>query len=325
MRNNNQKRWFRRLTVCILAVMLIITGGCAGTDSASDKPADQAQIENVKQETVQALLAEPEEYGLGEYGSEWLIFGLNASGSTEEGITSVTDTWADTIRALVKAKKGKLDEREYAPYARVSQGLVIAGRDPKDVEGYNLIKPLDEYEGVKSQGIHAEIHALIAAHMAGVKLTHEKDYVADLLAECREDGSIRYEGTDMSKAEIDITAMAIQALAPFAGERADCKEAVDAALTYLGSEQKEDGSYGNAESTAQVILAVNMAGRDPLNDPEFVKGDCNLGNGLLIFRKGDAFAHTTEDEVTAMATEQALLAMDAITLAGEGKTIYSAE
>ena len=103
------------------------------------------------------------------------------------------------------------------------------------------------------------------------------------------------------------------------------KEAVDAALTYLGSEQKEDGSYGNAESTAQVILAVNMAGRDPLNDPEFVKGDCNLGNGLLIFRKGDAFAHTTEDEVTAMATEQALLAMDAITLAGEGKTIYSAE
>lgn len=46
-----------------------------------------------------------------------------------------------------------------------------------------------------------------------------------------------------SKADVDITAMALQSLAPYYGRREDVTEVVDRALTWLSSAQRPDGNY----------------------------------------------------------------------------------
>lgn len=61
--------------------------------------------------------------------------------------------------------------------------------------------------------------------------------------------------TSNKGASVDMTAMALQALANYQN-RPQVKAAINRALAYLKNEQKDDFGYGTAESTAQVLLAL---------------------------------------------------------------------
>ena len=68
-----------------------------------------------------------------------------------------------------------------------------------------------------------------------------------------------------------------------------------------------DGSYGNAESTAQVVLALCELGIDPHTDERFNGNGVSPVDALLQYARDDgSFCHTLGGDANGMSTEQAL-------------------
>lgn len=131
-----------------------------------------------------------------------------------------------------------------------------------------------------------------------------------------EDGSFALVGDEQGDA--DITAMAVQALAPYRGQ-AEVADAVGRAVLWLSEQMTENGmietgSGESVEATAQTILALCALGMDPASVEEFHKGDNFLLDGLQVFRRDDGwYRHTAEEEeADRIATYQALLALEAV-------------
>lgn len=164
---------------------------------------------------------------------------------------------------------------------------------------------------IGQQGIMSWIFGL---HLLNNGLTAScttEEAVQTLLALQLEDGGWALSG-DISDA--DVTAMALQALAP---HRERCADAIDRALDRLSQLQRETGdfaSYGvpNPESTAQVLLALAALGEDGLTDERFVKHGRTLLDGIGQYQLPDgSFSHTLDGASHAMATEQVFVALTA--------------
>ena len=78
------------------------------------------------------------------------------------------------------------------------------------------------------------------------------------------------------EANVDITAMAVTALAPYCQENPQASEAVQRSLSLLSGWQESDGTmalYGErtAESTAWTLNALTACGLDPVTEEAFIK------------------------------------------------------
>ena len=116
-----------------------------------------------------------------------------------------------------------------------------------------------------------------------------------------------------SYGDVDVTAMALQALAPHTG-RSDVSYAVDRALSLLSSKQLDSGGFKsmgseNCESAAQVVTALSALGIDAQYDSRFVKSGGSALSAMLSYRNSDgSFAHIGSG-YNESATVQAFYAM----------------
>ena len=145
-----------------------------------------------------------------------------------------------------------------------------------------------------------------------------------LLGHQRPNGGFSLDETGQRMAaDPDLTAMALQAMAPHRGS-AMVDVAINAALDYLSGVQQPDGGfmsmgYATAESAAQVIIAMTALGIEP-RDPRFVKNGSTVFNAFMTFAlAGGGFAHLAGEAASGMATEQALLALAALRRQRDGK------
>lgn len=296
------------LVTVLVIVLIVVFTGC------SEKIGGE-NLDKVKNETCEYIIQKIPEASI---GGEWTVFALKKS-DTKATSDEYFESYYDNIRGTIKAKKGTLSDNQYTAYESVSMALTTIGKNPKDVEGYDLTKRIDDYASVSDQGYNAEMFALISSEYCGFKLKNESKYIDDILRCQIKNGAMTFDG---KTADIDMTAMGIQALAPCKSSNKKCAKAINSALSYLSKKQNKDGSYGNAESTAQVIIALSTLKRDPMNDAEFAKTGKNLGDGLMEYRSGRGFAHKKGENINMMATEQALRALDAFSMGKEGKSIY---
>ena len=117
--------------------------------------------------------------------------------------------------------------------------------------------------------------------------------------------------------DTDVTAMALQALAPYREEK-EVQEAIDSALVILSEKQTENGDFTgfgqpNPESTAQVIIGLTALDIDPLEDERFIKNGNTAFQGLLRYRcSNGAWAHIYGGKENDSATCQALMALVAL-------------
>ncbi len=166
-------------------------------------------------------------------------------------------------------------------------------------------------DSIGQQGIMSEIFGLHLLHNGCVSDTHtEESLVEAILAAQLEDGGWALSGT---VSDPDVTAMALQVLAPHAQ---DHPELIDRALNRLSDLQQESGDYAsygvtNPESTAQVLTALVSLGIDPMEE-RFVKNGNTLLDGIALYRLPDgSFAHTRDGAVNRNATAQVFLALTA--------------
>ena len=128
-------------------------------------------------------------------------------------------------------------------------------------------------------------------------------------------------------ADPDTTGTALAALVAYA-DRADVKEFIDKAVAGLSAAQRSNGSYGNVNSDAMVIIGLTALGIDPSTDSRFVKDGCSLADALLLYVNdgGNGFTVTAVGAVNgeltrkaaALATEQGFRALIALEKLGEG-------
>ena len=117
-------------------------------------------------------------------------------------------------------------------------------------------------------------------------------------------------------ADVDVTAMALQALAPHREEPA-VAAAIAEALTLLQSRQQPDGGFmgmgqPNPESAAQVMIALCSLGIDPLGDERFVKDGATMLDSIMAYRMPEGgYAHAMGGGYSAAATVQVLDALAA--------------
>ncbi len=138
--------------------------------------------------------------------------------------------------------------------------------------------------------------------------------IREILSERKEDGGWAIMG---EASDTDVTAMALQALAPYREEK-EVQEAIDKALVILSEKQTENGDFTgfgqpNPESTAQVIIALTALDIDPLGDERFIKNGNTGLQGLLRYRcSNGAWAHIYGGKENDSATYQALMALVAL-------------
>ena len=247
-------------------------------------------------------------------GGEWMVIGLARSGRT------VPAGYYDNVVEYVKAKADaneRLHRAKVTDNARVILALTAIGKDVTNVGGHNLLKGLDSMDYIQTQGINGPIWALIALdshnYPTSGDVTREK-LIETILGAVLEDGGWTLSGT---KADPDMTAMAIQALAPYYKTNETVKAAVDKALEALSALQRNDGGFGswgtvNSESCAQVIVALTALGIDPTADSRFVKNGLTVLDALASFYvTGGGFRHTAGGDLDGMATEQGYYALAA--------------
>ena len=149
--------------------------------------------------------------------------------------------------------------------------------------------------------------------------------ISDILELRKEDGGWSVTG---NSSDVDVTAMTLQALAPYYGENEVVAGAVDECVSLLSSRQLENGgfsSYGaeNCESCAQVIIALCSLGIDPAADPRFVKNGNSALDGLLSYRRADGgFSHVQGGDLSELAAAESYDALTAAELLEKGRLLY---
>ena len=269
---------------------------------------------------------------VGSIGGEWVVIGLARSGYKVP--QAYWDDYYAAVEAYVKANKGVLHEKKYTEYSRVALALTAIGADPTDVAGYDLLKPLGDFNKTVWQGINGPIWALIALDSgsyampvnpeAETQATRQK-YIDEILSRQLDNGGWSLNGGDSAgDADPDVTGMALQALANYQ-DQAAVQTAIDAALACLSGMQDADGGYAswgttNSESVVQVLVGLCALGID-LNDSRFVKNGNTLLDNLMQYRGQDgSFQHTSVGSGSSqMATEQGFYGLVAARRAAEGK------
>lgn len=257
------------------------------------------------------------------YGSidgEWNIIGLARYGAVTKDYIS---KYKENLLKEVKAKDGVLSTRKYTEYSRVVIALASIDENPTNFGGYNLLKPLAEFDNVNKQGINGSIYALIAIHSSNYKIPKpDKNYTGEVTTVKKLiEYIIKNQNSDggwsmADKSECDITAMAVQALSfYYTGSDKSVKKSVDKALKFLSRQQNNDGGYSaegisNCESTAQVLMAISALNIN-IEDSRFVKNGNTVLNGLLDYYSNGKFSHTKNGGYNHMATEQGFCALTA--------------
>lgn len=307
----------RLLCSLLLLSLLLSLTACGKQETQLEKTAGY----------LQAQIAEP---GAGSVGGDWLIFGLARSGVKVP--QKYFDAYYENVEAEVREKNGVLSDRKYTEYSRTVLALTAIGKNPADVAGFDLLKPLADFEQVTKQGINGTIFALLALDSRKYEIPENPDaavqatrqmYVDELLTRELPDGGWTLAG---GEPDVDLTAMTLQALAKYR-DQADVTAAVERGLAVLSSLQEPDGGYvswgsSNSESVSQVIVALTELGV-PLSDERFVKNGVTVEDALLRFaQENGAFVHVRDGSGgdDGMATEQAFYALAAIHRAEMGKT-----
>ena len=251
---------------------------------------------------------------------EWQIIGLARSGKLDD---AVAQKYLANVILTLQETNGVLHAKKYSEYSRVVLALTSIGVDVTDVAGYDLLQPLADYDKTIWQGVNGAIWALIAFDSHGYEIPQVEDGKTQNSREKLVEHILSQEvsggGWDLSgeSADPDLTAMAIQALAPYYNVNGNVKNAVDRGIFRLSSMQKKNGSYTTygsetSESCSQVIVALTAMGIDPNTDERFVKNGKSVVDALMSYAGvNGSFLHVSSGKADQMATEQAYYALTA--------------
>lgn len=260
---------------------------------------------------------------------EWAVLGLARAGVALSD--AYIQAYYDKVVAYVKANIGSdgvlVDPESHNPTVTDNERIILAltaiGKDPANVGGKNLLAALQDRNIMQvTNTSDTDINGLVFGLLALNSGNYTQDsywLVQAILTQQNEDGSWSASADTKPTGDVDMTAMALQALAPYCNEGGDTtvNAAVDKALQWLSAKYKNTG-YTSAESCAQVVVALSALQLNANSDSSFVKTvdgapTSVLGDLLRYYLgEGQGFKHAASLKTADQkATEQALYAMAA--------------
>ena len=313
------------LTLCVTAFGDSLS---YGDMSASIVSAEKAQLGIAD---GAALLTE-ENFPAGNSVSDWTALAMARAGIADDYAGYLARLQAYVERQY--AENGGLHEVKATEYHRIALTAAALGGDPAafgtkpDGTAIDLVAEgtynWQGEEDLGGQGLNGWIFALLTVDAVGAEVPADARYsrqdMLDAIVSAQlSDGGFALGGGAM---DVDITAMALQALAPY---REQYQEVIDAALSTLSAAQTVTGGFESwgaqsSESCAQVILALTALDIDPVEDGRFQKNQRSVVAALMDFRLSDGgFAHEKDGPLDAMACEQAMQALTAMELRQQGE------
>ena len=294
-----------KLTKALAALEKLEQGG-SGEDTGYSEYLKKA-LANIKKKVPTPTI--------GSSSGEWAVLAL-ARGNADV-LNSYYDGYYDRVVAYVRdnISSGKLNADKSTDNARIALALTAIGEDPTSVGGHNLLTALDDVTYDLKQGINGPIWALIALDSKNYTSSSRDQLIKAILDNRTSEGGWALDGT---VTDVDMTAMAIQALAPYYKSNKNVQDVVDAALAWLSTKQSSDGGFSswgkaNAESCAQVIVALSALNIDADTDSRFVKNGHSALENLLTFEQADgSFLHTlpgSDKDNNQMSSEQGTYAL----------------
>lgn len=188
------------------------------------------------------------------HGDEWLIYAMVRSGKTltESQITAYYASVAETVKDWSATQKPTDIER-------TALALSLLGYDITNVEGVNLAVMIYNHPDLDA-GSNELIYALLAldarntAIPENAKWTREKMVQTLLTFQNPTTGGFGLYDADGSDA--DLTAMALQALAPYQKSNAGANAAIKRGLEYLKTGLNAEYAYTSPSTGAQVLLTL---------------------------------------------------------------------
>lgn len=296
-----------RILSCLLAVLLLVS-------AVPSAAAAQDPLAPLLTELAGCFAADLAQPG---YGDEWIVLAQSASGDR-----SAAAAYWESLCQAVSAGQGQLNARRSTETSRALLAVAAIGRDGRDVGGYDLTAPLQDASFAAAQGLNGTIFALLALDAGAWPARARADYIAAICDAQLADGGW---AMGSSAADADLTAMALQALAPYR-RQARVSAAVEAGLRCLSGLQQADGGFAswgtaNCESCAQVILALCQLGL-PLPDTRFVKNGHTVLDAMLRYHVGGngyPFCHSSGSEGTRLPSIQAWLALRSLSRVQAGQ------
>lgn len=311
----------------LLLTLILVMGLCVPAMAISE-----SDLTSAVTKSASYMLDAVKQPQVGSIGGEWTVIGLARSG--HDVPQKYWDNYYAAVEDYVEDCSGVLHKKKYTEYSRVVVALTAIGADPADVAGYDLLKPLGDFDKTIWQGINGPIWALIALDSGSYEMPVNAEaktqatrqmYIDEILSRQLNDGgwNLSDKGGN-GQSDPDVTGMALQALAKYQAQSA-VKAATDKALTCLSKMQDSDGGYtswetSNSESVVQVIVALCELGID-LNDSRFTKNGSTLLDNLFSYRNADgSFSHTANGSGNdQMSSEQGFYGIVAVMRAMQGK------
>ena len=282
-----------------------------------------AVYEQTLQDVLAYVKAQTPNPSIGSTYGEWAVL-AEARGNVSASVWY--DKYLFNMAKTVVSMNGRLDntktQTKHTEYSRVILALTALGEDATKFTGsnstvYNLVEPLFEKNGstyrVSEQGNNGTAFALIALDSGNyydnaTGTTARNAWINSLLDAQISDGSWGID-TDFPGSNVDMTAMVVQALAPYCSTNATVASAVNKALDWLSAEYKQIGNYGSSESAAQVIVALSALGIDAKTDNRFQHNGISVLSNFLSYADPNSkgFLHDKQPNSTVnqMASEQA--------------------
>lgn len=275
----------------------------------------------------------------GTTAADWTAIAIGRSGYADD-YQAYLAVLADKV-SIAYEREGTYGDKK-TDIQRIALTVLALGGDPTDIgqdeEGNPINLIADATYGCQArelnrQGANAWIYALLVLDSMGYEvpkgqsLDRESILERILAYQTESGGFCLTEGENGGAEDVDVTAMALQALSPYQ-DRPKAAAAVEKGLTYLSQVQTQEGgyvSYGaqNLESAAQVLIALTVLDIDPGNDSRFIKNGYTVLDAMMSYRMEDGgFCHSKEysqDNPTAdpkksndMASDQAMLALTSL-------------
>lgn len=311
----------KRLTALVLCIVLL--AGCGREPTQFDTTL--RGLEKLLG-TEGDLLTHQELLPAGNSLSDWLAMALTL-GHTEAG----QKQYLENLEAYVTtryAAQGSLSDRKATEYHRIALTVKALGGNPRSFGTHADGTPVDlvaegtwDYAGsLGEQGLNGLIFGLITLYSGDYGTEEQRQTILRELLEAQT--AAGGFGLEKGTEDVDLTAMALQALA-----FTDCETEKAKAVDFLAGQMTDRGTFAafgteSAESVCQVIIALCALGIDPAQDPRFCRNGSSPVTALEAFRLADGtYCHElTQPEGNLMATEQAMLALAA--LERQGTSIY---
>jgi len=312
MKYLNKARIYSLMLSIVLIACFALTG-CSNKQEENNISHEEITV--TLEKTLECIHKKVESPKYAQVSGEWAVVNL-ALGNYDD--VEWFNKYLDDINSVLLKSNGILSEKKYTEYSRVVMALTAMNVDATSVAKHLLDRQEDGKLCVSWQGTNGSASALVALDF-GEYFDNEdgnlarKELIEDMHALQREDGSWAISAS-VDYSDIDITAMVIEALAPYSLDESRLKSinsslttsdlniSIQKGLEYILSKSSE--GFGSLESCSKVILCLSALERNSSNDP--LLGD--VVSAMYEYYLGDGmWSHTTEfDE---LATEQACYAL----------------